>query len=368
MSFRSSAHRPWAWPLVPAYAAAQAVHARLLQAGLLSTLRLAWPVVSVGSLSAGGAGKTPVVLALARLLAQRGWQPDILSRGYRRLGTGVSIVDPDLPDAARLLGDEPVLLAQRSGVPVWVGSNRFAAGQAAEAAFGQNAEHADPQGHLPWPGTPGRHLHLLDDGFQHRRLARNFDLALVTAADVHDALLPAGNRREPLSALRRADAVVLREEESDALAEPVRLLLREGTPLWVLRRSLRFPADLGVFAAGLRPLAFCAIARPENFVSMLKASGCGVIDAVTFRDHAHYGAHEIDQIVHFARELRASGLLTTEKDAVKLNSAARRRLEDEVGPLIVVELEAEFIYTSPVLRTLEACLHAAAGTAAESAA
>ena len=124
-------------------------------------------------------------------------------------------------------------------------------------------------------------------------------------------------------------------------------------PLWTLRRQLRFPAELGIFAAGLRPLAFCAIARPQNFVAMLKAAGCGVIDAVTFRDHAPYGPREIDQIIHFARELRATGLITTEKDAVKLDPVSRRRLEHAIGPVAVVELEAEFIYSSPVLRALE---------------
>lgn len=347
-----SVRRPWAWPLVPLYAAAQSGEARLRAAGVLPARRLGCPVLSVGSLSAGGAGKTPVVLALARLLGERGWLPDILSRGYGRTGSGIARVDPAAPAAASLYGDEPVLLAGRSGAPVWVGPDRYAAGLAAEAA-----EPLPGQATL-WPSSP-RRVHLLDDGFQHRALARDFDLVVLTAEDLQEALLPAGNRREPLRALGRADAVVLREDEADALAEPLRALLREGTPLWTLRRQLRFPPVLGVFAAGLRPLAFCALARPENFVAMLSAAGCGVIDAVTFRDHARYGDGELDQIIHFARELRATGLVTTEKDAVKLDGAGRRRLQDEVGPLMVVELEAEFVYTSPVLRTLEACLNAA---------
>ena len=292
-----------------------------------------------------------MVLALARLLAARDWSPDILSRGYGRTGKEAALVDPETVEAAASFGDEPVLLAQRSGVPVWVGADRFAAGKAAE-----RHHHEAVQGAL-WP-TPSRCVHLLDDGFQHRQLARDFDLVLVTGQDLGDALLPAGNRREPLRALRRADAIVLREEEAESLAGPLRSLLADSTPLWSLRRQLRFPSELGIFGAGLRPLAFCAIARPENFVAMLKAAGCGVIDAVTFRDHAPYGADELNQIIHFARQLRATGLVTTEKDAVKLDVAARRRLEEAIGPLMVVELEAEFLYSSPVVRALEARLHA----------
>ena len=356
-----SARRRWAWPLVPLYTAAQHAEARLRSLRMLRGRRLSWPVISVGSLSAGGAGKTPVVLALAKLLGERGWSPNILSRGYARAGGGVALVDLKLADAARQFGDEPVLLAQRAGAPVWVGSNRYTAGAAAEQ------EVRDVEQHRLWPGTPGRHVHLLDDGFQHRALARDFDLVLVTREDLTDELLPAGNRREPVEALRRADALVLREDEADDLSGPLRKLAGDGTPHWTLRRTLRFPEELGVFSAGLRPLAFCAIARPENFVAMLKAAGCGVIDAVTFRDHARYGDHELSEIIRFARELKASGLLTTEKDAVKLDPAARQRLEQAIGPLVVVELEAEFVYSSPVVRALEARLHAAAIAAVESA-
>ena len=120
-----SARRPWAWPLVPVYRAALAVKDVLRS----QAKRLQWPVVSVGSLSAGGAGKTPVVIALALLMKQRGWGVDVLSRGYGRAGRGVECVVGD--DAGRF-GDEPVVIAARAGVPVWVGAERLAAGHAAE--------------------------------------------------------------------------------------------------------------------------------------------------------------------------------------------------------------------------------------------
>lgn len=126
------ARRWWAWPLVPLYAIGLAVTDALRRLGLLRARRLEWPVVSVGSLSAGGAGKTPVVIALAELLKERGWCVDVLSRGYGRSGSGVELVEASVEGAAGRFGDEPVLIARRAGVPVWVGADRFAAGVAAE--------------------------------------------------------------------------------------------------------------------------------------------------------------------------------------------------------------------------------------------
>ncbi|HEY4381179.1 MAG TPA: tetraacyldisaccharide 4'-kinase, partial [Acidobacteriaceae bacterium] len=127
-----SARRGWAWPLVPLYAAGLALKDGLRAAGVLRTRRLEWPVVSVGSLSAGGAGKTPVVIALAELLHARGWTVDVLSRGYGREGTGVERVDPEAERAAARFGDEPVMMARRLGVPVWVAAERYEAGVAGE--------------------------------------------------------------------------------------------------------------------------------------------------------------------------------------------------------------------------------------------
>jgi tetraacyldisaccharide 4'-kinase len=319
----------------------------LRRVGWLRERRLGWPVVSVGSLSAGGAGKTPVVIALVKLLTEHGCSVDVLSRGYGREGKGVEMVLPEGDRAAARFGDETVLIAQRTGVPVWVGADRFRAGEAAE-----DVEKAGPTASRK-DDNPNRRVHVLDDGFQHRGLGREYDLVLVTTEDLEDKLLPAGNLREPLGALGRADAVVVREEELEAVGERLRELVREGTPVWTVRRGLRFPAPLGVFGAGLRPLAFCGIARPEGFVRDLKASGCGVVDAVVFRDHVTYGEREVAEILKFAKDLKATGLVTTEKDAVKLTVELRSRMEKEVGAVMVVALEAEFVYRAPVWRVLE---------------
>ncbi|HSY34149.1 MAG TPA: tetraacyldisaccharide 4'-kinase [Acidobacteriaceae bacterium] len=342
-----NARRPWARALVPLYAAAIRVKDWLRGAGLLRTRVLRWPVVSVGSLSAGGAGKTPVVIAVAKLLRDGGWTVDVLSRGYGREGWGMERVEPELDYAARRFGDEPLLIAEQTGVPVWVGANRYVSGKRAE----KEAE-GDARG-----------VHLLDDGFQHRQLARSVDIVLVTAEDLEDTLLPAGNLREGLSALQRADVLVVRQNEVDAdidagvtsVNQRAWKMLRERGQMWIVRRKLLFPAPLRVFGAGLRPVAFCAIARPEDFAAMLQDAGCGVVETVAFADHHRYTAADMNRVIEVAKNLNGSGFITTEKDAVKLTEAMRRRLEGH-GPLMVVALEAEFADPAAVLRALEAKL------------
>lgn len=340
-----SPRRSWARPLTPLYAAAQ----RLTDTLRRDPRRLRWPVVSVGSLSAGGAGKTPVVIALARLLKESGWDVDVLSRGYGREGRAVERVaassetqisfEVDKEDsyglekkvsmsnaaAAARFGDEPVLIAERAQVPVFVGASRFSAGLLAEREKGNAA----------------RALHLLDDGFQHRQLARTVDILLITAEDLDDALLPAGNLREPLTALRRADVVVVRDDEVEHVAKRVWPLLREGAQMWKAHRRLHFPAPALVFGAGLRPVAFCALARPEGFAAMLAEAGCGIVETVAFRDHHRFELSDMDRVVAVARGLNATGFVTTEKDAVKLSPAMRARLE-QLGPVMVVALQVDF--------------------------
>ena len=340
------ARRGWAWPLVPLYAAGLAVNRGLRRVGVLRTRTLECPVVSVGSLSAGGAGKTPVVIALAELLRERGWEVDVLSRGYGRTGSGVERVDAGAEGAAARFGDEPVAMAQRLRVPVWVGVDRFAAGQAAEAGAAGKQEAA--------LGNDNRKMvHLLDDGFQHRRLARAMDVVVVTAEDLQDALLPAGNRREALRALRLADAVVVREEELDRVTERVRQLMRADAPVWRLRRELRLadsPAGLG---ARPRPLAFCGIARPEGFWWMLAQAGYMLAAKVAYSDHHRYGSDDVERLAKVAGQRGATGFLTTEKDAVKLSAGMMERLRS-VGPVCVVALNAGFVDEAEVVRELEA--------------
>jgi len=297
--------RPWLLPLVPAYRAALWLKERVAKA----PKRLPARVVSVGSVSAGGAGKTPVVMLVVEMLRAQGLVVDVLSRGYGRSGKGVERVE--VAGSASRFGDEPMLMARRLGVPVWVGSDRYSAGLAADEAD----------------------VHVLDDGFQHRKLARDLDVVLLTAQDVQDRLIPAGDLREPLSALGRADVVVLREEEAGAL----RSLVPAGKAVWVVRRVLRLERALPE-----KVIIFCGIARPDGFVSMLAEAGAMQGEGVFFPDHHAFGVRDVTRLIRTARAAGAEAFVTTEKDAVKLTASMRKRLE-EVGPVIVAELRVELV-------------------------
>jgi tetraacyldisaccharide 4'-kinase len=329
-----SASRPWAWPLVPLYWAGVRAKDGLRAARAIPTRRLQKPVISIGSLSAGGAGKTPLVIALTELLTRNGWAVDVLSRGYSREGSGVQRVDLSAANPAARFGDEPVLIASATGVPVWVAARRFQAGTAAEVLSAGST----------------RTLHLLDDGFQHRQLARSFDIVLLTAEDLGQPMLPAGNRREPLSALRRADALVLRQEEVASIEPRLTGLLRPGTPLWSVRRSLALTESLRSQPA----VAFCGIARPQGFFAMLRNEGVDLAAEIPFPDHHRYTLGDVSRVAESCH-LEGCGFVTTEKDAVKLGPELRTILNAR-GELHIARLRTEFLDPQAVALAVEARL------------
>jgi tetraacyldisaccharide 4'-kinase len=217
-----------------------------------------------------------------------------------------------------------------------------------------------------------RQLHLLDDGFQHWSLARVVDVVLVTEEDLDDALLPAGNLREPLAALARADVVVLREDERERVEARVLSLLRADAAIWTLSRELRFPESLGGLEARIRPVAFCAIARPNGFYQMLREAGFDLAATVDFSDHHAYTLADMERITTMAKECGATGFVVTEKDAVKLANPVAGPVSDpdsgaafhfaagsfierlqNVGPVCVAALEAKFVDETDVMRGLE---------------
>ena len=287
--------------------------------GWLRSRALQGSVVSVGNLSAGGSGKTPFVILLGELLKAREIGFDVLSRGYGRKTRGVLLVDPGGLPAE--FGDEPLLIARRLQVPVVVGEDRYEAGQFAEARFG-------PQ------------MHLLDDGFQHRGLARDFDIVLVTPEDARDRLLPGGRLREPLGALRRSDAMVL---TSGASAESFPV---EGKSVWRVRR--------GIVTQNVppRPVVFCGIARPRSFLMQLRAAGIDPVAEAFFRDHHAYSEKDIRDLLQLRQQSEAGGFVTTEKDAVNLGGYL-----DALKPLAVVPVKMELadatIAVDTMLRVIE---------------
>ncbi len=274
-------------PLTGLYTAATALRNMLFDRGALRSRRLEHPVVSVGNLSVGGSGKTPFVIALGELLKARGIRFDVLSRGYGRKTRGVLVVEPD--GNAADFGDEPLLIARRLGVPVVVGESRYNAGRTAERKF-------QPR------------LHLLDDGFQHRSLVRDFDIVLMTERDFDDRLLPSGRLREPLSSLARADAVVL---PAGLAADHPAL---QQKPIWRIERALVFPSMSSA------PVVFCGIARPEQFFAQVRAAGITPAAEVAFRDHHAYDRIDVERLLAMRTKLGAGGFLATEKDAVNLGS------------------------------------------------
>jgi len=291
-------------PLSAIYAAVVGARNRLYDRRMLSARRLRGPVVSIGNVSVGGSGKTPFVILLGELLKARGIKFDVLSRGYGRKTRGVLLVDPG--GSSREFGDEPVLIARRLEVPVVVGEDRYAAGMFAEMKFG-------PQ------------LHLLDDGFQHRGLARDFDIVLVTSDDARGGLLPAGRLRESLASLGRADAVVL-----TGGAAPGGLPL-DGKFLWRVRRGLS-PAQVAA-----RPVAFCGIARPQNFMLQLRKAGIEPAAEAVYRDHHAYAESDIRELLALKANSQADGFVTTEKDAINLGGYF-----SALQPLAVVPVKMEW--------------------------
>ncbi len=303
-------------PLVPLYRFGLFIRERQLASGGEQIVRLNWPVISIGNLSVGGAGKTPLTIALARALKKSGSHVDVLSRGYGRKTRGALRVKAE--GTAEEFGDEPLEIARAADVAVYVAGQRYDAGVLAEreaAWLGQQEGTA-----------PERPVHLLDDGFQHRQLARNVDIVLVNRRDFNDELLPAGNLREPLTAIRRAHIVAIPEEEA-GIEEKLKRLGWTGK-VWHLRRHMEVPRVAGPV------VAFCGIALPEQFFSGLEAEGIRLAARHAFPDHYRYSRRDVERLAAEARSAGAT-LITTEKDRARLG-----RLADGL-PLETAKLRVE---------------------------
>jgi len=298
---------------------------------LLRTGRLPCPVVSVGSLTLGGSGKTPTVELAVRTIQEMGALPAVLSRGYGRATRGVQVVaDRDAVRAdARHAGDEPLLLAERlPGVPVVVGENRYEAGRVAIERYGATAL-------------------VLDDGFQHRTLAKDLEILVAQgrAPWGNARVFPRGMLREPLSALARADCVVVTNPVgTDAVTAVLATVRRFNAHAAVLparyrlhdvietRSGRRLPiADL----VGRRLLAFAGLGSPRGFADTLDAAGVRRTGFAEFPDHHWFTPADLTELVRDARAAGAQGLITTEKDWVRL-----RELPPPALPLWVLPVRA----------------------------
>ncbi len=284
-----------------AFGAAVAVKNALFDLGWREPARIEGVrVVSVGNINVGGAGKTPAVIHLVRRALAKGVKVAVLSRGYQRHSREEIGFDATTPCTFADVGDEPLLIARRCpGAQVWVGADRVRIARKARDA--------------------GAELLVLDDGFQHRRLARDADVVVVNEAlgFGNGALLPRGPLREPPVALRRASLVWLRAEPG-----PKRPLPFEGP----IVRARHAPSSVRTADGralpvetllGRKVLAFSALADPRAFPRTLQAMGAKVVEARPFPDHHAFSPTEL---VELARDARAQGaeLITTEKDAMRL--------------------------------------------------
>ncbi len=281
------------------------------------TRQLSQPVISVGNLVVGGSGKTPVVAALARLLIAAGERPAILTRGYgrRRVADGVVVVSDghEVLVPTRQSGDEPQMLARAlPGVPVLVSPDRYLAGCLAERTFGCT-------------------VHLLDDGFQHVQLARDIDLLVIAAADLSERILPWGRLREPLDAAAAADALLISGTEEEAASVAGSLGIRHLFRVVARYESPRFVGPRGsVSECGRRVVAVAGIARPERFFAALRAEGrdqrrdqhWDVAREIVFRDHHWFSRRDLAAIQQAAVDTGADLVMTTEKDAMRLDEGS----------------------------------------------
>ena len=305
---------PLLQPLSAVFQAGVALRHVAYRRGWLKTRHLNRPVVSVGNLSVGGTGKTPLVIVMARTLLASGHFPCILTRGYGvRRGKRPIVLEPGAHRIAdpRDVGDEPAALARAlPNVPIIVSPDRLRGGTIGEQRFQAS-------------------VHLLDDGFQHLALYRDLDVVLldVTHPPSDLALLPAGRWREPLAALRRAHWVVLTRTE---LADAGRLQARVQAlnPRARIFRCSTKLAGLVEARSGLeephenllrrKVAAFCGIGNPGAFFADLWAWGFWVVADRVFPDHHVYRRHELDNISALSRSAGAEAILTTEKDLMNL--------------------------------------------------
>jgi tetraacyldisaccharide 4'-kinase len=314
-------------PLTPLYAAVVQARAAAYRRGWRRVQRLSLPVVSVGNLSFGGTGKTPTVIALVRDLVRRGRRPAVLTRGYGRRVSAPQLVmgpEPEIgPDRA---GDEPLEMALRlPGVPIVVDHDRVRGGHEALRL--------------------GADVVVMDDGFQHLRLARDLDLVLLDAGDPWGGgrLPPIGRLREPLSALRRASAVLVTKLPADYRSTVMRItgeirgvagempVLATRLVVGRVRRGAEHCSP--EVLAGRRVVAFAGLGRPQGFVELLEENGAEVVATRWFGDHHRYVESEIDQVLDDAQRL-GSTVVTTAKDAVKLPPEAPMWVLDaEVVPV-----------------------------------
>lgn len=333
---------PFSW----LYAMGVWIRNRFYALGVFGVQTLPCTVISVGNITVGGTGKTPAVIAIAEHLQKAGLRVAILLRGYKREAReGITVVSDgkEVYVSAKESGDEAYMMAEcLSGVPIIVGRERYLAGQIALERFNVD-------------------VLLLDDAFQHRQLGRNVDILTVPVTHPFGnpaRLLPAGTLREPLSALRRADIILLTHADTAEISKSAEAAVKRLAPDALILESVHQPTRLYPLICedsgerqdvevlkGKRLLAVCGIGNPDAFVGTLMRCAPASIELLAFPDHHVYVGADAQRIGAVFRETKADLIITTQKDAQKLGSVMEHQGLQAVVlvvALVITGGEAEF--------------------------
>jgi tetraacyldisaccharide 4'-kinase len=304
---------------------------------IISAVKLACPVISVGNITVGGTGKTPCVIMLARILQARGFRCAVISRGYGGKNPQKTNIVSDGKTIllnAETAGDEPLLIARSlPGVPVITGARRIKTGKAAIDQFGVD-------------------VLICDDAFQHREIARDIDLVLLDSEKPlgNGRLLPRGELRESAAGLSRADCFILTRSEQAQPVDPVVDGIAQSSNVPIFRAAHQ-PQDLtkGDKSAswpiselqGKKICAFCGIARPESFKKILLKSDADIISFHPFPDHYSYSLYDLEELKSIYLNSGADYLVTTEKDVMRL-----RRYPEYLKILYALRIEMQIVPSS----------------------
>ncbi|UCE18911.1 MAG: tetraacyldisaccharide 4'-kinase [Gemmatimonadota bacterium] len=319
------------------------IRLRLYGWGIFKRRTLEARVISIGNITLGGAGKTPVVAYLAGHLQGKNCQVGILSRGYKRHSKGLQIVSDGqtVPLSWPEAGDEPYFLARRlPGIPVIVGADRTSAGRHGIDRFGVNTL-------------------ILDDGFQHLKLHRDLDIVVIDASYPfgNGRVIPAGHLREPLKNLKRADLFWLTRVDQAEDLDSLRTVLHSIQPDASIVHSIYHPiglrcctsgseVDLSILK-GSKTALLCGIANPISFQKTVASLGADILERFSFPDHHPFAAAEIQKIQKAASDRGAKCLVTTEKDGIRMPQGG-----DALMPLYELIIELRITHGEDILEEI----------------
>jgi len=302
------------FPLALIFRCGVMIRMKMYDLGLLTSIRLPVKVISVGNITVGGTGKTPLVEKLAQILRDEGHRVGVLSRGWGRQKRGVVVVSDgeNIKKTPEEAGDEPYLLAKNlQGIPVLIGKNRGKAGELAVQKY--NCE-----------------ILILDDGFQHLRIQRDFDFVVIDATNPwgNGRLIPAGPLRESVSSLKRANSICFTRVDQNGNVNKQRHVIGKYSNAPVLT-SIHQPVGWVSFddhhvvpledLQNKSVLAFAGIGNPNAFLKTLEMMNVNPIEFIKYRDHYWYSEKDLIQIRQTAVRMGAEAIVTTEKDAVRLS-------------------------------------------------